>query len=217
MTWKNDQVSEQETAKILELARSVFDVPGDYVEFGCYAGDTSLLIAEELVKHSQHVLRTAAPKPLWPSLHVPQDTPRAFHQLYLYDSFEGLPEKSSQDASDAGRDFVKGALAVSKKDVKARFLRAGLMVPVIKKAWFNELTSEDVPDKIAFAFLDGDLYESIRDSLRLVEGKMAEKAVIIVHDYANPALPGVAKAVDEWMIKSDYKMTQYQSMAIVRR
>ena len=191
MTWKNDQVSEQETAKILELARSVFDVPGDYVEFGCYAGDTSLMLAEILVGSEK--------------------------KLYLYDSFEGLPEKSSQDASDAGRDFVKGALAVSKKDVKARFLRAGLMVPVIKKAWFNELTSEDVPDKIAFAFLDGDLYESIRDSLRLVEGKMAEKAVIIVHDYANPALPGVAKAVDEWMIKSDYKMTQYQSMAIVRR
>ena len=191
MTWKNDQVSEQETAKILELARSVFDVPGDYVEFGCYAGDTSLMLAEILVGSEK--------------------------KLYLYDSFEGLPEKSSQDASDAGRDFVKGALAVSKKDVKARFLRAGLMVPVIKKAWFNELTSEDVPDKIAFAFLDGDLYESIRDSLRLVEGKMAEKAVIIVHDYANPALPGVAKAVDEWMIKSGYKMTQYQSMAIVRR
>ncbi len=191
MTWKNDQVSEQETAKILELARSVFDVPGDYVEFGCYAGDTSLMLAEILVGSEK--------------------------KLYLYDSFEGLPEKSSQDASDAGRDFVKGALAVSKKDVKARFLRAGLMVPVIKKAWFNELTSEDVPDKIAFAFLDGDLYESIRDSLRLVEEKMAEKAVIIVHDYANPALPGVAKAVDEWMIKSDYKMTQYQSMAIVRR
>ena len=191
MTWKNDQVSEQETAKILELARSVFDVPGDYVEFGCYAGDTSLMLAEILVGSEK--------------------------KLYLYDSFEGLPEKSSQDASDAGRDFVKGALAVSKKDVKARFLRAGLMVPVIKKAWFNELTSEDVPDKIAFAFLDGDLYESIRDSLRLVEGKMAEKAVIIVHEYANPALPGVAKAVDEWMIKSGYKMTQYQSMAIVRR
>ena len=191
MTWKNDQVSEQETAKILELARSVFDVLGDYVEFGCYAGDTSLMLAEILVGSEK--------------------------KLYLYDSFEGLPEKSSQDASDAGRDFVKGALAVSKKDVKARFLRAGLPVPVIKKAWFNELTSEDVPDKIAFAFLDGDLYESIRDSLRLVEGKMAEKAVIIVHDYANPALPGVAKAVDEWMIKSGYKMTQYQSMAIVRR
>lgn len=191
MTWKNDQVSEQETAKILELARSVFNVPGDYVEFGCYAGDTSLMLAEILVGSEK--------------------------KLYLYDSFEGLPEKSSQDASDAGRDFVKGALAVSKKDVKARFLRAGLMVPVIKKAWFNELTSEDVPEKIAFAFLDGDLYESIRDSLRLVEGKMAEKAVIIVHDYANPALPGVAKAVDEWMVKSGYKMTQYQSMAIVRR
>ncbi len=191
MVWKNDQVSELETARIVALARECLVAFGDYVELGCYKGDTSMLLAE-VIENSDK-------------------------KLFIYDSFEGLPEKSSSDASEAGRDFVKGALLVTKREVKARFLRAGMKLPVIKKAWFNELTSADLPEKIAFAFLDGDLYESICDSLRLVEGKLSEGAVVIIHDYQNEALPGVAKAVDEWLARNPgHKTEVYQSMMIIR-
>ena len=48
MAWKNDQVSEKETDKILEVARDSLEVEGDFVELGCYKGDTSLLLAEVL-------------------------------------------------------------------------------------------------------------------------------------------------------------------------
>ena len=48
MSWKNDQVSERETAQILELARECLMVEGDFVELGCYKGDTSLMLAEIL-------------------------------------------------------------------------------------------------------------------------------------------------------------------------
>lgn len=69
---------------------------------------------------------------------------------------------------------------------------------MIEKAWFSDLTHDDFPERIAFAFLDGDFYESIRDSLKLVGPLMSEDGVLVVHDYSNLALPGVAKAVDEW-------------------
>ena len=73
-------------------------------------------------------------------------------------------------------------------------------------------------EKIAFAFLDGDLYESICDSLKLVEGKLSDGAVVIVHDYQNEALPGVAKAVDEWLAQNPGHNTEvYQSMMIIRQ
>ena len=109
-----------------------------------------------------------------------------------------MPEKSEADESVLGINFKSGELLVTKREVKQRFLKAGLPVPVIKKAWFSDLTSEDLPEQIAFAFLDGDFYESIRDSIKLVAPKMSEDGVMIVHDYTNPALPGVKKAVDEW-------------------
>ena len=116
---------------------------------------------------------------------------------WIYDSFEGLPEKSSEDESVLGVNFKGGELKVSKREVKERFLRANLPVPVICKGWFSELAPTDLPKEIAFAFLDGDFYESIRDSLKLVLPRMVKSGILVVHDYTNPALPGVKKAVDE--------------------
>ena len=184
MSWKNDQVSDKEIRKILILARECLVVPGDFVEFGCYKGDTSLLLAELLVDKSVDKMGKTGGN--------------GAKKLWIYDSFEGLPEKTDEDKSVLGVDFKGGELFVTKREVKQRFLRAGLPVPVIKKEWFSELGEEDVPERIAFAFLDGDFYESIRDSLRLVGPRMSEGGVIVVHDYTNPALPGVRRAVEEW-------------------
>ena len=179
MAWKNDQVSERETAKILELARTCLKMEGDFVELGCYKGDTSLLLAE--------VLKDSDKK------------------LWIYDSFEGLPEKTESDESALGVDFKKGELVITKREVKQRFLKANLPVPVIKKAWFSDLKTEDLPEEIAFAFLDGDFYESIKDSLKLVIPKMVEDGALVIHDYSNPALPGVRKAVDEFVTSKSLK------------
>lgn len=190
MVFRNDQVSEGETERILKLAKECLVVEGDFVEMGCYKGDTSLLLAEVLRRGT---IRTDAEV-----LPVENIVEKSAKKLWIYDSFEGLPEKSAQDESVLGEEFKGGELYVTKREVKERFLRAGLPVPVIKKGWFHELTEADMPELIAFAFLDGDFYESIRDSLRLVVGRMAKGGVIVVHDYSNPALPGVKKAVDEW-------------------
>ena len=175
MTWKNDQVSAAETQKILELAEKSLSAAGDFVELGCFKGDTSLLLAEVLKNHASD------------------------KKLYLYDSFEGLPEKSASDFSPLGEDFKKGELLTPKRELKLRFLRANLPLPIIKKAWFSDLNpAKDLPEKIAFAFLDGDFYDSIKISFSLVAPKMTSKSVLIVHDYNNPALPGVKKAVTEF-------------------
>lgn len=189
MVWHNDQVSISETEKILSIAKECLVVEGDFVELGCYKGDTSLLLAEVLL---------GSDKKLW-----------------IYDSFEGLPEKSKFDVSAVGEDFKGGELFVTKREVKERFLRAGLPVPVIKKAWFNELGDGDLPGRIVFAFLDGDFYESIKDSLSLVEDKMVPGGVVVVHDYNNPALPGVARAVDEWLSSRQVKTMVYKSLIVI--
>lgn len=205
MSFKNDQVSRDETERIIELAKECLGVPGDYVELGCYKGDTSLTLAGVLQEFNRgKAVEKYVEKSVDKGAHG--DVKEAskggsgnpLKRLWIYDSFEGLPEKSSADNSVLGVDFKGGELMVTKREVKERFLRAGLPVPVIKKGWFAELRSEDLPDEIAFSFLDGDFYESIRDSLGLVVPKMSEGGVMVVHDYSNPALPGVKKAVDEW-------------------
>jgi O-methyltransferase len=170
------QVTKKETEIILETVEKTLNCAGDIVEFGCYRGDTSVLI-EQLLEQKK------SDKTLW-----------------LYDSFEGLPAKTKEDASVAGDQFQAGELLVTKREVIEKFKRGGLKLPKIKKGFFEDLDPEnDVPSEIAFAFLDGDLYTSIKTSLKLVENRMKKDGIIIVHDYNNPELPGSSCAVDEWL------------------
>lgn len=217
MTWRNDQVSSKETEEIARIAKEQLEVEGDFVEMGCYRGDTSLMLAEILREGG---LTSGEPvensvenreEKQWKSGEKSRVEPKK-KKLWIYDSFEGLPEKTEKDQSALGEDFQAGELLASRKELKKRFLRANLPVPIIRKGWFNELEEEDLPSVISLAFLDGDLYESIRDSLRLVTKKMAEGGVILVHDYTNLALPGVKEAVEEWNKEGEYRLRVIESM-----
>lgn len=189
----SDQVSRQELGVILaELEKALHEDFEAVVEFGCYAGTTSLFIRRMLDE---------------------RDSLAVFH---VYDSFEGLPEKVRQDQSPVGEQFVAGELAVSKKTFLHNFKIAGLRPPIIHKGWFGAFHEADIPQAIGFAFLDGDYYESIRDSLKLIEHRLAPKATIIVDDYANEALPGAATAVDEWCAARGYAVRRIvASLAII--
>ncbi len=171
------QVSKQEIGIILNNLQLVIDqkIAGAVVEFGCYNGTTSLFI--------QRLLQT-------------EDPHRAFH---VYDSFAGLPEKSSTDLSPAGEQFKTGELQVARSEFVHHFKQAHIPLPTIHKSWFDELSPKDIPHPIALAFLDGDYYDSIKTSLRLIQPNLSPGAVIIVDDYQSEALPGAAKATNEWL------------------
>lgn len=190
---ENEQFTERELQTLLRELNAVLEkgVMGDVVELGCYKGMTSVRV--------QRVITAKAPN----------------KRMYVYDSFAGLPAKTPADNSPAGTQFIAGELPASKKDVVRLFKQAGLPTPFIKKAWFNELMPMDLPDKIAFAFLDGDFYESIIDSLKLVWPKLTLGAVIVVDDYQNEALPGARKAVDEWLKTHSTTVKTEASLAIL--
>lgn len=216
----NDQVTPQETSEILRLAEQTLAerTEGDFVELGCYRGDTSVLLAK--------LLQKSAP---------------ASKLLWIYDSFAGLPEKTREDASGAGANFKAGELAVTKREVIDKLRKHGLKtssnpIPprsaqaqegpaeqppftvIVKKAWFDDLGPDDLPARISFAFCDGDLYSSIKTSLRLVLPRLAERGIIIVHDYNNPELPGSARAVDEFLRSHpDFTLKIHYTLAILQR
>jgi len=170
----SDQVSKDDVELVWKSLEHTLEarIPGAVVEFGCYVGTTSLFIRRLLQER--------------------QENERPFH---VYDSFVGLPEKRAEDASAAGVDFGAGKLSVGKKEFLRQFHAAGLTPPIVHKAWFNELTESDVPNEIAFAFLDGDFYDSILDSLKLVWPRMHAGGTVLIDDYKRPELPGVERAV----------------------
>lgn len=193
MNTVTDQVDDIELKVILrELARVLSDkVLGDVVELGCYEGGSAVAM-QKLLKEFGYE------KKLW-----------------LYDSFEGLPEKTLEDFTELGKEFTVGKLKASQGELKRNFTKNGLKIPEIKKAWFFELDPEDLPEQIALAFLDGDYYESIMDSLKLVWPKMTRGGVVLVDDYNNAKLPGVRKAVDEWTNEYRLKTVQKDGLLVL--
>lgn len=188
----SDQVEDDELAVILEYLERALSrgVHGHVLEFGCFVGTTSLFLSRLLAG----------------------DISR---QLHVYDSFQGLPEKSRPDMSPIGEQFKKGELKATRKQLISNFRRAGLTMPVIHSGWFSEISEAEVPSPIAFAFLDGDYYTSISECLHLIETKLSPGAVIIVDDYQSEALPGVQKAVDEWLLNQNYGLKITRSLAVI--
>lgn len=165
-------------------------VPGDVVELGCYRGLTAILL--------QKTLQSLNSK----------------KQLHLYDSFEGLPEKSELDLVDSDKhmrkcDFKdnrrvgKGWFAVGEEELKANFAEYEVPLPAIHKGWFSDTLPEALPEQIAFAHLDGDFYESILHGLEAIYPRMQTGGVIVLDDYCDveitgkqSSLPGVKRACD---------------------
>lgn len=174
----SDQISADGLSVVWRELEHTLDkkTPGDIVELGCYSGTTSLFIRRLLDEKGQSATR-------------------AFH---VYDSFEGLPGKTAQDASAAGVDFKQGELTVSKKQFLQEFHKARLAAPRVHKGWFGDLAAHDLPDTIAFAFLDGDFYGSILTSLQLVWPRMQAGGSILIDDYQRETLPGVERATHDF-------------------
>ncbi len=194
----SDQVSAQDVGVVWrELEQALrHNIPGAVVEFGCYAGTTSLFIRRLLDEQSQ-------------------SASRAFH---VYDSFAGLPNKSAADQSAAGVDFTAGKLNVSKKDFLQQFRAAHLEPPIVHKGWFSDLGAEDVPEQIAFAFLDGDFYDSILSSLRLVWPRLAPGGAVLIDDYQRPELPGPERAIrDFFQNQSVPPLRSEHNIAIIKK
>lgn len=171
----------EQRINIFHLAMQVlvFDVPGDFVELGCHAGQTSVLIQKVIQKYAPH------------------------RQLHVYDSFEGLPDKSSEDGPTP---FRRGWLSTTEERLKQNFLAHDLSLPTIHRGWFDDTLPTELPGSIAFAHLDGDFYRSILVSLEHVYPRLSPKAICVIDDYCDPAanihpwnaLPGVKRACDEF-------------------
>jgi O-methyltransferase len=192
----SDQITPERLRVVLRTLEQVLvqGIPGDIVEFGCYIGTTSLFLRRMLDAYEQSGART----------------------LHVYDSFAGLPPKTTQDQSVAGDQFKAGELSVSKKQLIHEFQKAHLQLPVIHKAWFNELQPADVPSHIAFAFLDGDFYESIIESIRLVWPALEPGAVVTVDDFGREALPGAERAINTFLQNRQANLHAEHNIAIIK-
>lgn len=172
--------SVSEALYILYYLQQAMKVPGDICEFGVAQGATSRLMASEIMNTDR--------------------------KLWLFDSFEGLPPPGPKDRliddifnlgsmeAYAGRMASPESLVLDKlRDVGFPRERTRIM-----KGWVNEsLKKPDLPRQVAFAYVDFDFYEPIKDALEFLNRCMPAGGRIVIDDYGYFS-EGAQLAVDEF-------------------
>lgn len=165
---------------ILDSLHKSLNLPGDVCEFGVAHGATSALLANEI--------RTTD-KNLW-----------------LFDSFEGLPAPTEKDilindieglgsmeayqgVYSYSQDWVLNKLKAIDFPRERTQVVPGFIEDVIKTA--------QLPEQVCFAYIDFDFYEPILVGLNYLADTLAPGGYVIVDDYGYFSA-GAQQAVDEF-------------------
>jgi hypothetical protein len=122
-------------------------------------------------------------------------------QVWLFDSWEGMPEPTLEDVSYTGKRGVKGMTLGSEQTVRdLLFRRLGLDPTRIHlgRGWFEDTIPRvrDAIGPIALLHVDCDWYESVRFCLETLYDRVVDGGFVVVDDYGH--WKGCQKAVDEF-------------------
>ncbi len=156
-------------------------LPGDVCEFGVAQGATSALLASELQNSDKN--------------------------LWLFDSFEGLPAPTENDVLKddifnlGSMQAYRGTMRSGIDEVTARLRQLNFPVSRTKiVAGFIEQTirQPQLPGAVCFAYVDFDFYEPIRTALTYLDRVLTPGGCVVVDDY-DWFSTGAKTAVDEFM------------------
>jgi hypothetical protein len=204
--WGRDQEiaynqSNRQTEKAL-FFRRVFDfltdnrVHGDYFEFGCHRCRTFRMALTEARLHNLESM-----------------------QFHAFDSFEGLPEPTSDTSVEI---WQRGALTTSEQAFKDMVRAHGIYVDRVKtiKGFYSESLTRalrrkyvDSGRKISLVNIDCDLYESATPVFDFIDPLLQEGSSIYIDDlfagYKGHPHKGVARAFLEWQERSRWKVIRH--------
>ena len=143
-------------ALALQVVKS--EIPGDFVECGTYKGGVSALLSQYL------------------------DSDR---RLWLFDSFEGLPEATIVDGSDAMQWTGKCAASIKDLEEVMSLVEADQSKVKICKGWFEDTLREEqnLPSTIALIHCDADWYESVSLVLESLYSRLSPGGCFILDDF----------------------------------
>src|SRR6266550_48538 len=164
-----------------------YEIPGAIVECGVWAGGSMMAAARTLL-----------------------DAGVTSRDLWLFDTFAGMPEPSELDRDlrgvaaskryrgSAGRGDPRWACAPLDR-VRRNLTSTGYPVHRchLVKGMVEDTVPDQAPDPIALLRLDTDWYASTRHELTHLAGRVSAHGVLIVDDYGH--WDGARRAVDEWL------------------
>jgi len=161
-------VSQQCFYTLHQLASQCLHLPGEFWECGVFLGGTAEFVALLMANH-------------------PETGQKPFR---LFDTFEGMPETSSDHDRHKEGDFKHDSWEYVSKTLQ-RYPNVSLHKGFIPTT-FKGLEQS----KIAFLHCDVDIYRSILDTLEFCYSRMVCGGIILFDDYGHESCPGAREAVD---------------------
>lgn len=155
---------------LLRLIRQCQNLPGEFWECGVYLGGTADFMALMMANRTDMEPKT----------------------LRLFDTFEGMPETSSEFDLHKQGDFSHDLWQYIEKSF-GRYPFVSLHRGFIPDT-FHGLENS----RIAFLHCDLDIYKSIHDNLDFCYPRMVAGGAILFDDYGHTTCPGARRAVDEF-------------------
>ncbi len=163
-------------------------VEGDYLEFGVYEGSSFV-----------------------PAYHFAKKNGLKAMKFYAFDSFEGLPDMTGNDA-EGFCQWQKGDFACSPNGFEGFISGRGVklkdveLIPGYYSKTLNEETKKNLPlEKAAVILINADLYESAKLSLDFITDYVRDGTILILAGWfsfrANP-YKGEQRAFREWLKKN---------------
>lgn len=171
------------------------NIAGDVVECGCALGGSAALIALTLREIGSS------------------------RDLWLFDTFEGLPAPTSEDPDYEIANLFTGTCLATLQEVRKLFedLQLSDRVQMIK-GLFQETLPVTPVTEIALLHIDGDWYESVKACLDNLYDRVVPGGVIQFDDYGY--WEGARKAVDEFMtareIQPQLKKLDYSGRTLIK-
>jgi hypothetical protein len=162
------------------------EIPGDYFEFGVWRGVT--------FSHAYKFMHSLFPR----------------MRFIACDSFQGLPAPSGIDAANGySSRFHERQFACSREELLENLRREGVDVGRVMtiEGWFDKTLTGATRaalklDKVAFAWIDCDLYESTVPVLDFITPMLSVGSVVLFDDwrcFRNLPDFGQQRAVREWL------------------
>jgi O-methyltransferase len=184
---------------------------GDYVEFGIHKGDTFITSYKEYLGFRKWLEKQTVSSEEWrrtvANNYIKNEV--KFHGL---DTFEGMPTNNEGNVM-----FAEGTFMSSLEEVQNKCVRAGMKDFFLHKGLFTQSTDKlgsKISKHVAIVNIDGDLYESARDSLNIIEPYLQIGTVLLFDEYNAfnaDNLRGERKALIEFTEKSPYVFEKWFS------
>lgn len=113
--------------------------------------------------------------------------------LFLFDTFSGFDPQESADCGEGFKEAHRKAAAEKVLAVLPHPEQA-----VIRRGLFQETAQGLEEERFALVSLDADLEESTLAGLRFFFPRMSEGGYMLLHDWNNPKLPGVKRALERF-------------------